>query len=166
MNDTQQQHTISVYVANKPGVLMRVSQVFARRGYNIESLVVSPALDGKFSRMTLGAAGDPETLSQIIKQLGKLVDVVHATEHVSANVLQKELALIKVGITQDARTEVLQLVTHFKAQTVDLTEDSLVIQVTGNSDKLDAMIELLKKHGIIEIVRTGKVVMARGQEAT
>ncbi len=160
------QHTISVYVANKPGVLMRVSQIFARRAYNIESLVVSPALDGKFSRMTIGAAGDPKVLSHIIMQLARLVDVVHSTEHVGTNVLQKELALIKVKVDPKSRTEILQLVTHFKAQTIDFNEESLVIEVTGNSDKLDALIDMLNKHGILEIIRTGKVVMARGSDPT
>ena len=163
---TQSQHSISILVANKPGVLMRVAQVFTRRQFNIDSLVVSPALDGKYARMTIGAEGDPATLSQIIKQLQKLVDVKKATEHVEDHTLKKELALIKLKADPEMRTEILQLVTHFKAQTVDFTEESMIIEVTGNSDKLDAMIEMLKKFGILELVRTGKVVMARGAEMT
>jgi acetolactate synthase-1/3 small subunit len=163
---TQSQHSISILVANKPGVLMRVAQVFTRRQYNIDSLVVSPALDGKFSRMTIGAEGDPATLGQIIKQLQKLIDVKTATEHLDDDTLKKELALIKLSATPDTRTEILQLVRHFKAQTVDFTEESMIIEVTGNSDKLDAMIGMLKKFGILELVRTGKVVMARGSDAT
>ena len=162
----QSQHSISILVANKPGVLMRVAQVFTRRQFNIDSLVVSPALDGKLARMTIGAQGDPATLDQIIRQLQKLVDVAKATEHIDDQTLKKELALIKVSASAETRTEILQLVTHFKAQTVDFTEESVIIEVTGNSDKLDAMIELLKKFGILELVRTGKVVMARGAEAT
>lgn len=164
--ETSHQHVISIMVANKPGVLMRTTQIFTRRAYNIDSLVVSPALDGKFSRMTIGCTGDPETLGQIIHQLSKLIDVQHAVEHNTVNTLQKELALIKVRTDSDTRTEILQLVTHFDAQTVDITEDALVIEVTGNTDKLDAMIKMLIRHGIIELVRTGKVVMARGSEET
>ena len=166
-SDTQtDSHTISVYVTNKPGVLVRVAQVFARRAYNIDSLVVSPAIDGHFSRMTLTAKGDPATLENIIKSVNRLVDVLHVSEHLERNVLQKELALIKIGVKSDERTYLLQIVEHFKAQTVDFTEDSLVIEVTGNSDKLDAMVEMLRRFGIKELVRTGKVLMARGLEDT
>ena len=166
ITDSVNQHVLSVKVANKPGVLMRTTQIFTRRGFNIDSLVVSPALDGKFSRMTIGCTGDPETLDQIIRQLSKLIDVHHAVEHNMVNTLQKELALIKVAVDSSSRTEVLQLVTHFDAQTVDFTEDSLVIEVTGNTDKLDAMVKMLMRYGIVEVVRTGKVVMARGSEET
>ena len=159
-------HTISVFVANKPGVLVRIALVFARRGFNVDSLVVSPALDGHYSRMTITALGDRETLIQIIKQVGKLVDVIRVTEHIEQAVVEKEFALIKVAADAAKRAEVMLLVDHFKAQTVDFTEDSLIIQVTGNTEKLDSFISLLEKYGIIEIVRTGKVLMARGKEKT
>ncbi|NBV41894.1 acetolactate synthase small subunit [bacterium] len=159
-------HTISLLVANKPGVLLRISLIFSRRGFNIESLVVSPTLDGRFSRMTITAQGNPAVLDQIIKQAAKLVDVVHATEHKDQSAVQKELALIKVKMTPENRAELLQAIHHFKAQTVDLNSGSVIIQVTGSTEKLDAMMDFLTSYGIIEVVRTGKIVMARGTEKT
>ncbi|NDC83018.1 acetolactate synthase small subunit [bacterium] len=163
---SQNSHTISLLVANKPGVLLRISLIFSRRGFNIESLVVSPTLDGRFSRMTITAQGDPSILEQIIKQAAKLVDVVHATEHKDISAVQKELALVKVKLNPETTGRVLQVVEHFKATTVDLTSNSLIIQATGSSEKLDAMISFLSEYGIIELVRTGKIVMARGKEKT
>eukprot|EP01047_Picozoa_sp_COSAG01_P000387 COSAG01_NODE_7_length_54400_cov_1218.054935_11_plen_166_part_00 len=162
----QLNHTISVKVANKPGVLLRIGTIFARRGFNIDSLVVSPALDGKFSRMTLTASGARETLEQIIKQLNKLIDVIHASEHETSNTVVQELALIKLHLNKDQRNDVLQVVEHFKGQTVDFNEDSLIIQLTGNTQKLDAAIGLLNNFNIIETVRSGKLSMIRGSEET
>jgi acetolactate synthase-1/3 small subunit len=159
-------HTISLLVANKPGVLLRISLIFSRRGFNIESLVVSPTLDGRFSRMTITAQGNPAILEQIIKQASKLVDVVNATEHRDQTAVQKELALIKVKITAATRSEVLQVIQHFKAFTVDLGSDAVIIQATGSTEKLDAMMAFLANYGVIEVVRTGKIVMARGKEKT
>ena len=159
-------HTISILVVNKPGVLMRVSQVFSRRGFNIDSLVVSSGFDNKYARMTITAQGNAENLDQIKKQLSKLVDVMHCIEHDDANSIIKEMALIKVVCDVDKRSEVLQLSEHFACKTVDMTKKSMVIQATGNSDKLDALIDQLSDYKIIELVRTGKVLMARGQEET
>lgn len=160
-------HTISLLVANKPGVLLRISLIFSRRGFNIESLVVSPTLDGRYSRMTITAQGDPTVLEQIIKQAAKLVDVVQASEHKdSRQVVEKELALIKVQATAEKRSELLQVIQHFKAITTDLGPDALIIQVTGSTEKLDAMVAFLQDYGIIELVRTGKVVMVRGNTTT
>jgi acetolactate synthase I/III small subunit len=159
-------HTISLLVMNKPGMLYRITMVFARRGYNIESLVVSPALDGHYSRITITAQGDPKVLEQIIKQCDKLVDVLHAEEYKDPSTIEKELALIKVKVGSVERSEVLQIVEHFKAMTVDFMDDSLVIQVTGNTEKLDACVEMLKKFNLQEIVRTGKILMRRGLQAT
>ena len=102
-------HIISILVSNKPGVLVRISALFSRRAYNIESLVVSPALDGQFSRMTITAEGHCNTLEQIIKQLNKLIDVIHASEHDPQNTVIRELALIKVKVTDKSRAEVLQV---------------------------------------------------------
>lgn len=159
-------HTISVYVNNKPGVLARIAQVFSRRGYNIESLVVSPSIEGRFSRMTIGVSGDPSGLGQIISQVDKLIDVQHCTDHTFDNSVVKELALIKVAVAASQRGEALQICEHFGAKTVDLTDKSMIAMATGNSDKIDAMIAMISKFGIIELVRTGKVVMARGNSAT
>jgi len=159
-------HTISLFVANKPGVLVRVSLIFSRRGFNIESLVVSAALDGRFSRMTITAFGDRKTLEQIIKQLAKLVDVVHCEEHTGENVVEKELALIKLNSKAKDRTDILEIITHFKSQTVDLGKESLIVLAVGSTAKIDAMVETLHPYGLVELVRTGKVVMARGGQAT
>ncbi len=159
-------HTISILVANKPGVLVRIAQVFARRGFNIDSLVVSPSKEGAFSRITITAKGDPETLDQIIKQASKLVDVLHATDHTGENVIDKELALIKVKALDETRTGILQLCDHFKAETLDFNHESLVIQVTGSTEKLDAFVEMLDQFGIIELIRTGKILMARDKGLT
>lgn len=160
------QHSISLLVANKPGVLIRIALVFNRRGYNIESLVVSPAHNGKFSRMNITASGEKKTLEQIIKQLNKLIDVIHAKDHTGEVAVEKELALIKLQCPPEKRTEILQIVEHFKSQTVDLSENTLMIQVTGNTEKLDAMELMLDKYGILEMVRTGKIIMARGSGTT
>ena len=159
-------HTISILVVNKPGVLMRVAQIFSRRGFNIDSLVVSSGIDNKYARMTITAQGNEENLDQIKMQLSKLVDVMHCIEHEDSNSIVKEMALIKVVCTLSQRSELLQLVEHFSCKTVDMTKTSMVIQAMGNSDKLDALIGQLSDYQIIELVRTGKVLMARGQEET
>lgn len=159
-------HTISIYLTNQPGSLIRVAQVFARRGFNIDSLVVSPGKDGKFSRMTVTSSGPEDTLEQIIKQVGKLIDVVHCTDHTGENVIERELALIKVAVKKDQRTDVLQIVDHFKADTVDFSDDSLIIKTSGTTEKLDAMLTILEKYELIELIRTGKLVMARGAQET
>lgn len=159
-------HTISILVVNKPGVLMRVAQVFSRRGFNIDSLVVSSGFDNKYARMTITAQGDEDNLDQIKMQLSKLVDVMHCIEHENIDSIIKEMALIKVAFSLEQRSEVLQLVEHFACKTVDMTRESVVIQATGNSDKLDALVDQLSDYTIIELVRTGKVLMARGQEET
>ncbi len=164
--DRSSTHTISILVTNKPGVLVRLAQVFSRRGYNIDSLVVSPTQGEETSRLTITAKGDPETLEQIIKQTSKLIDVLHATDHTGENVIAKELALLKVKAPDDTRTPILQICEHFKAETLDFNSESLVIQVTGSTEKLDAMVDMLTPYGIIELVRTGKILMARGKELT
>ena len=159
-------HTLSVYVANKPGVLARIAQCFARRGFNIESLVVSAAMDGKFSRMTIGVSGNPDGLEQIIKQVSKLIDVLRCVDHTGDDAVTKELALVKIAAGPSERPEALQIGEHFGCKTVDLTETSMILQCTGNSEKIDALISMLKKFRMIELVRTGKVVMARGEGMT
>ncbi len=159
-------HTISVFVHNRPGVLSRIAQVFARRGYNIDSLVVSASHKEGFSRMTIVSLGDPAVLDQIIKQLNKLVDVVRAAEHVGGETVERELALFKVTATVANRTELLQIVDVFRAKTVDISDESLTIEVTGDSPKLDAMEEMLGKFGIIEMIRSGKLIIARGSLVT
>ncbi len=159
-------HTISLYVNNKPGVLVRVALVFSRRGYNIESLVVSPAARGDFSRMTITCSGDLRTLEQIIKQLAKLVDVVHAIDHTGDLAYETEIALVKLECAIDERTEILQIAEHYNAKVVDYGPASLILQAHGSSEKLDAFIGLLQPFQLRELVRSGKVLMARGKATT
>ena len=159
-------HTISLFVNNAPGVLVRVALVFARRGYNIESLVVSPAAEGRFSRMTITCSGDPETLVQMIKQLTKLVDVVHAIDHTGDASYETEIALVKVKVALDDRTQILQVAEHYGAKVVDYGPDSLVMRVFGASEKLDSFTALLRPFVIVELVRSGKILMARGTRTT
>lgn len=156
-----QMHTISLYVHDKPGVLVRVALVFARRGYNIESLVVSPSASGGFSRMTITCSGELTTLDQIIKQLYKLVDVVRAVDHTGDAAYETEIALIKLRVEDGNRTQILQIAEHFGAKVVDYAAESVMVRVYGSSEKLDALIHLLRPFEIDELVRSGKILMAR-----
>lgn len=162
----QPTHTISLFVNNKPGVLVRVSLVFSRRAFNIESLVVSPAAEGRFSRMTITCSGDPDTLEQVVKQLAKLVDVVHAIDHTGDQAYETEIALVKLECPLDERTHILQVAEHYKARVVDFGAESLILQIYGSSEKLDAFTELLRPFGVAELVRSGKLLMARGKRMT
>ena len=159
-------HTISVFVNNKPGVLSRVALTFARRAFNIESLVVSPAVEGRYSRMTITSSGSAETLEQVVKQLAKLVDVVHAIDHTGEDAYATEIALVKIESPLAERTQILQVAEHFKARVVDFGPESLILQAHGSSDKLDALIDLLRPFQIAELVRSGKLLMARGKRIT
>jgi acetolactate synthase I/III small subunit len=160
-------HTLSILVRNKPGVLVRVSLVFARRGFNIESLVVSPEIaSGDMSRMTITCSGDPDTLEQIIKQITKLIDVVHAIDHTGQALIETEVMLAKLKCDLDKRTEILQVAEHYRAKVVDYSVDSLILRAHGASEKLDSLIALLSPFGIVELVRSGKVIMVRGLETT
>ena len=158
--------TIGLLVNDQPGVLMRISQVFSRRGYNIESLVVSPAHVASTSRMTITCSGPAEVLHQIILQLDKLVDVIHARDHGQDEAVTRELALYKVVCTVAERTEVLQIAEVFRGKAVDISDETITIEATGTSEKMDALESLLSKFDLQEMVRTGKVVMARGAETT
>ena len=159
-------HTISLFVHDRPGVLVRVALVFARRAYNIESLVVSPSASGGFSRMTVTCSGETATLDQIIRQLAKLVDVVSAIDHTGDEAYETEIALIKLEVEDESRTKVLQIAEHFNAKVVDYASTSLVLRVYGSSEKLDALISLLRPSGVSELVRSGKILMARGSLST
>ena len=159
-------HTISLFVNNKPGVLVRVALVFSRRGFNIESLVVSPAAEGRFSRMTITCSSDAGDLEQVVKQLAKLVDVVHAIDHTGDQSYEVEIALLKLECPLDQRTEILQVAEHYRARVVDYGSDSLILQAYGSSEKLDAFITLLRPFELAELVRSGKLLMARGRRIT
>lgn len=155
-------HTISMTVANKPGVLVRIAHVFARRGYNIDSLVVSPSYNPRFSRMTITAQGDPRILEQIIKQAGKLIDVIHVNEHTGIDSVHTELALLKVKYTENTKIIIPKILKRFRTRLLDDSENTIVIEQTGTTAQLDELETLLKKYGVLEMVRTGKMVMAKG----
>ena len=159
-------HTISLYVADKPGVLVRVALVFSRRGYNIESLVVSPAREEGYARMTITCSGDEDVFEQIIKQLAKLVDVVRAEDHTEQDMVGTEVALVKIAVPMDARTSLLQVAEHYKAKVVDYGAETVMLRAHGESRKLDHMMSLLTAYDVREVVRSGKIVMARGTAQT
>ena len=164
---TGRPHTISVLVENRPGVLTRVAGLFARRGYNIDSLAVAATSEPAISRMTaVVRASDEMVLQQICKQVGKLVDVISVNDHTDEAVVARELALVKVNCDENNRAEVIQIITVFRARTVDIADGEMVIEVTGARDKIDAMLRLLDKYGILEMARTGEVILARGLQPT
>ena len=160
-------HTISILVRNKPGVLVRIALVFARRGYNIESLVVSTDVaNGDFSRMTITCSGDPETLEQIIKQVTKLIDVVHAFDHTGQSIYETEVALVKINCKLPDRTEILQIAELYSAKVVDYGVDSLIVRIVGAAEKIDVFLSLLRNFQVVELVRSGKIIMTRGLATT
>jgi acetolactate synthase-1/3 small subunit len=156
------QHVITVLVVNHPGVLSRVAGLFARRGYNIESLTVSVTDKPDVSRMTIVVGGDYAVLEQITKQLNKLVDVIRVVDYIDAPAVERELALVKVNADSRSRAEILQIVEVFRAKIIDMSDKAFVIEVTGGVDKLDKIAALLSSYGIREMVRTGVIAMARG----
>lgn len=166
MNGTMRKHTISLFVSNKPGVLIRIALVFARRGFNIDSLVVSESPDPAFSAMNIVATGDATTLDQILKQLNKLVDVIHARDRTDEDIIQREMAIVKVRCAPEVRTDILQIAQAFSCEIVDLSEKSVTLQMTGKTEKLNTVNRIFEPYGIMETIRTGKILMARGEEAT
>ncbi len=159
-------HTISVLVENKPGVLARCAGLFARRGFNIDSLAVSVTENKAVSRITLTVAGDELTLDQICKQLDKLVDVIAVLDHTNDLVVERELCLCKVAASPQQRAEVIQICNIFRGECVDVGNGTLTFEVTGDEEKIDAFVRLMKEYGIKEMVRTGKVVVPRGMQPT
>lgn len=157
-------HTISALVENEFGVLARVANMFAARGYNIECLTVAETLDPTVSHMTIVTSGDDKIIEQILKQLNKLINVIKVTDVTETDHVERELVLIKVAAEGDRRAEALRLVEIFRAKVVDVSPDSLMIEITGDENKLRAVTELFKNLGIREIVRTGKVAMQRSQK--
>lgn len=161
-----QKHTFSVLVENKFGVLSRIAGLFSTRGYNIDSLVVSPTENKNYSRMTVVTHGDDNILEQIRKQLNKLVEVVQVTDLTGSGFISRELMLLKVRAEESRRSEIIQIADVFKGNIVNVRNDSLVIEVTGASEKLDAFEELMTSYGIIELARTGKVALSRSSLPT
>ncbi len=156
-------HTISVLVENKFGVLARISTLFAARGFNIDSLAVGETENPDVSRMTIVVRGDDKILEQVEKQLNKLIDVIKVRDFLEVPRVERDLALIKVKVDKTTRSEILQIVDIFRANIVDVSPDSAIVEVTGDEDKLEALIKLLKPFGIKEMVRTGTVAIARGK---
>ena len=155
-------HTISVLVENRPGALARVSGLFARRGYNIDSLAVGETEDRTVSRMTIVVSVKGKPLEQVTKQLHKLVNVLRIAEIPHDASIERELALIKVGVDAGRRAEVLEIVEIFRAKVVDVDADALTVEATGTPDKIAALEELLRPYGIVEMARTGTVALGRG----
>jgi len=157
-------HTVSVLVANRSGVLARIASLFSRRGFNIDSLSVGTTEDPTVSRITIVVEGDDQVLEQVTKQLNKLIDVYKVSDITNDPSIDRDLALIKVKATSSTRSEIMQIVDIFRGKIVDVATGSLVVEVTGNEEKVNAIEELLRPFGIIELVRTGKIAMARGEK--
>jgi acetolactate synthase-1/3 small subunit len=154
-------HTLAVLVENKPGALMRVAGLFARRGYNIESLAVGTTERPHVSRITLRVECDDRFLEQIEKQIHKLVNVLRVQELDPEHAVERELALIKVAVSPDRRGELVGLADVFRARVVDLGPEALVFEVAGHPEEVEAFEELVRPHGIVELVRTGRIGLAR-----
>jgi acetolactate synthase-1/3 small subunit len=157
-------HTLAILVENKPGVLTRVAGLFSRRGFNIESLAVGVTENPDTSRMTIVVNGDDHVLEQVEKQLNKLIDVIRVSDILIDESVNRELALIKVGVDSATRAEVMQIVDVFRAKIVDVGTKSLIIEVTGDESKINAIEQLLRQFGVKEMVRTGRVAMNRGSK--
>ncbi|MGI6034802.1 MAG: acetolactate synthase small subunit [Limnochordia bacterium] len=155
-------HIIAVLVQNKSGVMARVAALFSRRGYNIDSIAVCATEDPEVSRMTIVARADDDVLEQITKQLNKLVEVIKVSDITNDPLVDRELALIKVGATPTNRADIIQIVDIFRAHIVDVNPKSVTVEVTGDEGKMEAIIQMLRPYGIKEIVRTGKIAMVRG----
>jgi acetolactate synthase-1/3 small subunit len=156
-----QHHILSVLVENKFGVLSRVAGLFARRGFNIVSLAVSPTEDERFSRMTIVVDAESSPLEQITKQLNKLIPVIKIAELAADQAVERELMLVTVKATADARSQITELASIFEARIDDVGHDAMTIQVAGTPDKLDAMTDLLTPFGIVELQRTGRIALAK-----
>ena len=156
-------HTLSILVENKPGVLTRVAGLFARRGFNIESLAVGVSEDPKLSRITIIIDGDEHPVDQVAKQLHKLINVIKIRDLDPATAVSAELLLVRVAGEGDKRAEALQIAEIFHAKIVDVDRRSVTLRVVGVADKLEALLELLQPLGVLEVVRTGTIAMGRGR---
>ena len=156
-------HLLSALVENKPGVMQRISGMFSRRGFNIDNLSVGPTENPGYSRVTITVKGDASVLEQVVKQMNKLISVIKVRELNDDESVRRELALLKVNASKaEARTEIAQYVDVFRASIVDVSSDSMIIELTGDSDKIDAFSRLMQPYGIKELSRTGVTAMHRG----
>ena len=163
MSDKGRHHTITALVEDKPGVLARVAGLFRRRGFNILSLAVGQSEQRGLSRMVFVVDGDQYTVDQATKQLDKLIEVVRVSDITHEEIVSRELALIKVKTTSSTRAEIIEVIQLFRANIVDVGSQTLVVEITGEEDKINALINLLEPFGILEMMRTGRVAMVRGQ---
>jgi acetolactate synthase-1/3 small subunit len=155
---------ISAIVENKPGVLHSVANMFRRRNFNIESITVGPAEQKGLARMTITVTGDDKTIEQVVKQMKKLIDVVKVSQ--PENIVTRELALVKVNVSDTkTRSDIINYVEVFRGHVVDVSTETLAIEITGTSDKIDAFLNLMKTFGIIEIARTGVTALSRGSKS-
>ena len=157
-------HTISVLVENKFGVLARISTLFAARGFNIDSLAVGETEDPSVSRMTIVVQGDASVLEQVTKQLNKLVDVIKVNDFNDVDFVERGLALVKINASKTARAEIFRIAGVFRARIVDIAQNSLTAEVTGDEEKIEAFIETVAPYGVKEVCRTGAVAMSRGSK--
>ncbi len=155
-------HTIAVVVENKSGALTRIAGLFSRRSFNIDSLSVGATDNPDYSRMTITVHGDEDVLEQVVKQLSKLINVIRVSELIPSESVERELAIIKVSADKENRGEIMQIVEIFRASIIDVSARSMIIEATGDEEKIDAIVQLLRQFGIKEMARTGKVSMVRG----
>jgi len=163
---TGRKHILSILVENKPGVLTRIAGLFARRGFNIDTLAVGPTDDERFSRITLTLDGAVHPIDQVTKQLHKLVNVLKIRDLEPSETLARELALFKIAADGGGRTEVMQICEIFRAHVVDVSKRSVTIEVTGTKDKIEAFERLVRPFGLIEMARTGEIAISRGRAET
>lgn len=157
-------HTISVLVENKFGVLARIATLFAARGFNIDSLAVGETEDPAISRMTIMVKGDESILEQVTKQLNKLVDVIKVNDFSEVDYVERGLALVKINVNKSNRAELMQMVDIFRTRIVDVSQDSIIVEVTGDEEKIEAFIKMVMPYGIKEVCRTGEVALARANQ--
>jgi acetolactate synthase I/III small subunit len=155
-------HTLSVLVEDKPGVLTRVAGLFSARGFNIDSLAVGPTETEGLSRMTIVVHVESKSLEQVTKQLNKLINVIKILEHDPGSAVERELMLAKVRAKGDARARIMEIAEVFRVSIVDVTKTTLTVEASGKPEKLEALRELLSEHGIVELSRTGRIALARG----
>ncbi|MGQ0668635.1 MAG: acetolactate synthase small subunit [Actinomycetota bacterium] len=155
-------HTLSVLVEDKPGVLTRVAGLFAARGFNIDSLAVGPTEEPGLSRMTIVVNVEKKPLEQVTKQLNKLINVIKILEHDPGDAVERELMLVKVRAEGEARARIMEIADVFRVRVLDVTHETLTIEATGTPDKMEALCALLGDFGIVELARTGRVALARG----
>jgi len=162
----ESEYTLSVLVENKPGVLSRVAGLFTRRNFNIDSLAVGEIENSEYSRMTIVVEGNDKTVEQVKKQLNKLIPVIKVSDLSGDDSVDRELAMYKVSADPETRSEIMQIADTFRAKVVDIGKETLVVEVTGDSGKVEAMEDMLRGFGIKETVRTGRVSLARGEKST